>query len=762
MRVGLCRQSPRRLFGAGVIAAVVASFGETVPTQSTSPQPYGISNLGALGGPTAAGQGISELGEIAVGRSEVAPGVFHAFAEGLWGRRDLGTLGGGFATAFAANGGSIVGQARTASRHDHAFFVDLARGSGMVDLGTLGGTWSAAYAIRFDTIVGASRTSGNARLRAFRHMAGTMSALPDWGGDSVAYGMNYAGEIVGYACTSGNVSCRAVRFEAGAAIDLGSLGGNSVATAINENGVVVGSSFTSGPTEHAFVYAGGVMRDIGTLGGQNSRAQAVNTAGTVVGFSQVASGSIRAFMWRDGVMTDLNTLLPPQSGWVVKSANGISEGGQIVGTGTFKGVTRAFLLTPPADLQLNAFGVRSMEGSNEPRGIEAGKDVRFVLSVQSMGPPAVTVYRSTITGTLTGPAEFIAATGADGDACDVTPKVVTCRLGPVNDAMIGREVQIRARTTGPGDISHRAVLTSDVPELNAADNVVVEENRAIALSALSLTPASVSGGRATSARVTLTDIAPSGDAIVSLSSSRPDLAPVPATIVVPSWTNTRAFNIVPASVAAPTPVEIRATYGGVTSVQTLTVVPVSLSQLYLTPTTVIGGCSASAGRVQLTGAAPAAGATVALTNTTPHATAPASVLVDPRATSKAFTVATEDVTSPVSGTVTASYGGVSQSLRLTVRPVRVQSVGLGSAPIMGGATITGTLTLECARSTPTVVTLLSDRPAVAAVPASVTIPAGATMASFPVRTSAVSATTAATIYATVFGVRESGTLTITP
>ena len=81
---------------------------------------------------------------------------------------------------------------------------------------------------------------------------------------------------------------------------------------------------------------------------------------------------------------------------------------------------------------------------------------------------------------------------------------------------------------------------------------------------------------------------------------------MPATLIVPYHNNspTRAFNIIPAAVSQPTPVDITATYGGVTITQTLTVVPAALAQLYLTPTTIIGGCGTSAGKIALTGAAP--------------------------------------------------------------------------------------------------------------------------------------------------------------
>jgi probable HAF family extracellular repeat protein len=70
--------------------------------------------------------------------------------------------------------------------------------------------------------------------------------------------------------------------------DLGTLGrGNSVATAINDMGVVVGSSeLPRDGVAHAFAYANGVMRDLGTLPGhEDSHATGINSHGVIVGYS---------------------------------------------------------------------------------------------------------------------------------------------------------------------------------------------------------------------------------------------------------------------------------------------------------------------------------------------------------------------------------------------------------------------------------------------------------------------------------------------
>ncbi len=92
------------------------------------------------------------------------------------------------------------------------------------------------------------------------------------------------------------------------------------------------------------------------------------------------------------------------------------------------------------------------------------------------------------------------------------------------------------------------------------------------LSSLNLSPASVMGSSASTGTVIMTGPAAAGTT-VSLSSSHPGVAIVPAIITVTATSTTASFTVSTTSVALPTSVTISAYFGGVTKSATLTLNP---------------------------------------------------------------------------------------------------------------------------------------------------------------------------------------------
>jgi probable HAF family extracellular repeat protein len=169
---------------------------------------------------------------------------------------------------------------------------------------------------------------------------------------------------------------------------LGTLGGSTAtATSINDAGQVVGFSLmTNNSGTRAFLYSGGKMTDIGSLGGPGygSSASGINNAGQVVGQSEVkgTNGTLpqeHAFLFINGQMTDLNSLLPANSGWILDNASAINNKGQIVGSmHKAGGPETPFLLTPttqapePSSLVLLGLGGLGLAGYASRRRNPAG------------------------------------------------------------------------------------------------------------------------------------------------------------------------------------------------------------------------------------------------------------------------------------------------------------------------------------------------------------------------------------------------------
>src|SRR5438128_1951705 len=195
---------------------------------------------------------------------------------------------------------------------------------------------------------------------------------------------------------------------------------------------------------------------------------------------------------------------------------------------------------------------------------------------------------------------------------------------------------------------------------------------AASLSAVSVTPTSVVGRNSSQGTVTLTSAAPTGGAVVSLSSSNPAVAAVPASVTVAAGVTSATFAIATTTVTASTAPTISATFGGVARTAVLTVNPVpaapTLSTLTVNPTSVVGGAG-STGTVTLTAAAGTGGAILTLSSSnTTVAGVPPSVTVAPGATSANFGITTTGVTAATPVTVGGAFGGASATATLTVNP----------------------------------------------------------------------------------------------
>jgi probable HAF family extracellular repeat protein len=347
---------------------------------------YQVTNLGTLGGTSAAGYGINNKGWVTGDAKLPGDQTQHAF---LWqkhsGMTDLGTLGG--PNSFADwpvkdDRGLIAGISDTSNTDplgeqfcDTTGFTCLGflwQHGTMTPLPTLGGNngWATAANNRGQVVGLAENSIQDPTCIAPQVLdweaviwgpkPGEMHELPPLSGDAIAgaLAVNNRGQVVGTsgACTSPNPLAHAVLWKDGSVTDLGNLGGalNNIATGINERGEVIGFSDLAGDAVlHAFLWTkDNGMQDLGTLPGDlSSVALGINEEGQVVGQSCDQTGNCRAFLWQDGVMTDLNTLVCHGSSLYLTIGGDINDRGEIAGQAFDQntGETPAFLAMPAGD-----------------------------------------------------------------------------------------------------------------------------------------------------------------------------------------------------------------------------------------------------------------------------------------------------------------------------------------------------------------------------------------------------------------------------
>jgi len=311
-------------------------------------------------------------------------------------------------------------------------------------------------------------------------------------------------------------------------------------------------------------------------------------------------------------------------------------------------------------------------------------------------------------------------------------------------------------------------------------------NAATTVSSLALNLTSVTPGTAVQGTVTMNP-APIAPAVVLLSSSNGNAArPDSGTVTVPAGATSATFTVsTPGFVTGQ--VTLSASFGGVSVTSTLTVNFLQLAGITCNPSCGVTGGAGLQGIVTLSPPPGAPGPFVA--------TSPIVVLLGS---------GDANVAHPVSGTVTIPAGASSATFNISTAPVAATRVvelfasatgaaqtnlaigqvtvmppvapatlllspanGVGpgtvTLTVVGPASSTGTVTLTApAPAGGAVVVLSSLDPAVAQVPGSVTVPAGATSATFTVMASAVAAPGSATIYASLGGTVLIALLNVSP
>lgn len=289
---------------------------------------------------------------------------------------------------------------------------------------------------------------------------------------------------------------------------------------------------------------------------------------------------------------------------------------------------------------------------------------------------------------------------------------------------------------------------------------VITSYPASSLASLSVSPTTLYLNQVATGTVTIGAPASEGGVVVTLSSSSPSVL-VPASITIPENATSAIFGITSTTNVA-SAVTITASSGFTRTASITLAAGPTLAAVSIDATQVVAGATAH-GTVTLSAAAPPNGAAVTLSSDVAAATVPSSVTVAEGETTATFDIATHAVNATTTATITGQYG-TAHTATLAVAPsVDLVSVVLTPASVVGGNPSTGTVTISNAAPAGGItVSLTSANGTLAAIPASVTVPTGATTASFAITTASVATSTDVVLSATFTGVTRSATLTLTP
>ena len=260
-----------------------------------------------------------------------------------------------------------------------------------------------------------------------------------------------------------------------------------------------------------------------------------------------------------------------------------------------------------------------------------------------------------------------------------------------------------------------ATTTTTTTTTTAATTTTVAPPSLVAIDSVTVSPSSLQGGATASATVTLSGPAPSGGAVVSLTSSDAAVA-VPSTVTVPQGASSAVVVISTSPVTTTTSSTISASYQGITRSTTITVTPPeavpppAIESVVLDPAVVQTGTTSTSVWLYFTGATPAGGAQVTLASSDrTRVTVPASILVPANSSASLFSATISSTAAAGNVTISATYDGVTRSATLTISATTLFRI-ITASPLPNarvGADYAGFIEACCGQGTPYTWSLVS-------------------------------------------------------
>ena len=199
--------------------------------------------------------------------------------------------------------------------------------------------------------------------------------------------------------------------------------------------------------------------------------------------------------------------------------------------------------------------------------VTPGGSTSPTVSSLTLNPTSVTGGSSS-TGTVTLSASApsggtVVALSSSNTSVATVPSSVTVAAGKTSATFTVSTQSVTTTTS--------AVISATLGSSSKQATLTITPTSAVSLSSLTLNPTSVKGGSTSQGTVALSGVAPSGGAVITLSSSKSSAATVPASVTVSPGQSSTTFTLSTSRPSSDTSVTVSAVYNGVTKTASLTV-----------------------------------------------------------------------------------------------------------------------------------------------------------------------------------------------
>ncbi len=417
---------------------------------------------------------------------------------------------------------------------------------------------------------------------------------------------------------------------------------------------------------------GGSSNQNGANGTANSYA--VSSAYSLSSVT-ITPGAVAGGQTATGIIT-LSGATPPEG--VSVSLTSSDPGNALVPSSvTFAGgqTTATFPITANSKSQPYTVTVTASLGGLLKSGAVVIKPWLGTLTLNPASATSGQTLTATLTLNLPAPSGGLAVSLAASDPALTLPN------GGVLTFAAGTTTQNFTVSVGGVSAAKTATLTATYLAESLTASVYLNP-AGVQAQSVAVTPGSVVGGNVATGVVTLNGPAPSGGALVALTSSDTATATVPASLLIAAGQTSAAFTIKTTPSATLKSLLISATLG-LTQITTLTVRQSGVAALTLLPAAIIGGGN-SIGIVTLDSPATAP-ITVTLSSNQTAAVPVASVVIPVGQTTASFSIATSAVSFQTTALITARANGAAKSQGLNLYPIGTK---------LSIATISGVISLE--------------------------------------------------------------------